>query len=306
MRYVLQDMLIFDVKEGCLSSVDSGQKVKLPYPAVLILDVFCQNAQVLISRNNLMDKAWIENDFHGSGSNLYNSLSAIRKAISTLGIEQQAIRTQPKVGYILELTVTPVEPEPGALSIGDEVTKQDWFVGQGINDHPPPEPAVLKSEDGGKNDKPVKVSALFNLLKFPWLRCFTLPNHYVLWTLVVITLILTTQVVLSSISNDNGILPSNYDLMATEQKCSLFRLDPLTDIYPAIPAAKKIEMLAGKYNINCRVNQVKFYIHSMGAVQQINHVFKILIVMCVYNRSNGLVTKCFNDYMAPQHNESKA
>ncbi|HEY1846714.1 MAG TPA: winged helix-turn-helix domain-containing protein [Buttiauxella sp.] len=296
MRYLLHGMLVFDLKEGSLSTVDTGQSIKLPYPAVLLLDVFCQNVQVLIPRDTLMDKAWTDNGFRGSGSNLYNSLSSIRKAISTLGIEQQAIRTQPKVGFVLELSVTLMQPDLEEQSENDRIKKADGGGLEIKSSELPPETDALAPQENRQTAPSVDIDSFFyrlRLSKFGWLLT---ANNYLLWSVLIITILVAIQVSFNLNSDKNGILPANYDLMASEQKCSLFRLDPLTDIYPSISAGKKIEKLAAKFNVDCKSNKANFYIHSGGVVHKLNDIFNVLIVMCIYNKQNGLVTSCFNDY----------
>ncbi|MBV4413721.1 winged helix-turn-helix domain-containing protein [Enterobacteriaceae bacterium YMB-R22] len=307
MRYLLHSMLIFDVKEGTLSTIDAKQKIKLPYPAVLLLDVFCQNAQVLISRDMLMDKAWVENGFRGSGSTLYNSLSVLRKMFSTLGIEYQAIRTQPKVGFAFELTVKPLaEEKTGTQTLfsnneGPDKTKPE------IKSLSPPAENIQSDQTHTQRNASAVTASFFTCFRLFGLCRSSLTQRYILWILVIITLLAALQLGMSYSRDKNGILPASYDLIANNQQCSLLFLGPFTNLYPALSGTEKIEKLAAKYNIDCKTNKAKFYVHTLGGEHKTNNMLNALIVMCIYNSHDDQLISCFNDYsVSVTQNENKS
>lgn len=298
MRYLLDNTLVFDDKVGSLSVVASGESARLPYSAVLILRVFCENAGELISRNDLMDRAWTENGLRASGSNLYNSLSLIRKTIDGLGVEQQFIRTQPKIGLIMEVSVSPLddpeqEPEatsPDPVAIVPSVSEQQVDVtdAEAISDY-------TESPEPGR---PSRRSQPFHVGK-------VLSGFYLIWTLFIAVLMFSAYIFKNDLftSRDEAYV-SEYSQVGRQLGCNLFIHNDDSGIYPSSSVNTEIARLAKKYNVDCNKFDVNFYTRILSNSHNAHHTHQQLNMVCLFNREKHTAIECLNDFSRTQESKN--
>lgn len=295
MRYLLGEQLLFDSIEGTLKVVATEESAKLPYASVLVLKVLCDNSQVLMTRNELMDRAWTENGLRASGSNLYNSLSLIRRTIISLGIELQIIRTQPKVGLIMDVVVTRLD-EPQPIEINDASEAEAVEVGSKVLPVPVQSESPLLPE--GEPDR--ATGQVTPSVKGPPQRPYA--NFYLLWTMVIIILLFVIRITMNQQADYMNFLPENHFKMGEVEGCTLFRLNEVSNIYPGLPVKKKIELMAKDYNIDCHQEKAHFYIDSRLSTHNTYNGTVQFNIICVFNKANNAAIDCFNDFHWKQGN----
>ncbi|MCW1834572.1 helix-turn-helix domain-containing protein [Pantoea ananatis] len=106
--------------QGLLCLVDSSEtSVPLSPACNHLLEMFLKSAGVVLAREQILDNFWQETGATPSSNSLNAYVSAIRRGLSSLGIEQEAITTVYKVGFVFnpairiqKLALQP--PNPGA------------------------------------------------------------------------------------------------------------------------------------------------------------------------------------------------
>lgn len=285
MRYIVENLLLFDSKEGTLSAVESGKTVQLPYASVLVLKVLCDNSQQLMTRNDLMDLAWTENGLRASGSNLYNSLSIIRRRIVSLGIDLQPIRTQPKVGVIMEATVSVLE-EPDDISPPSVATGPDEGAAMLIESHSLAEHAIHTQQREQESQA-----------KRPWWYFRAADAFFYLsWTIFITALFFITRTTLTYSVDYLTLSPESHFKMGQKEGCTLFRLNEYSNIYPELSVDKKIIKLASEDDIDCHEKKANFYIDSHINTPNTYNGTSRLNVICVFNKANNKAVDCINDF----------
>ncbi|KGT94991.1 hypothetical protein NG99_04930 [Erwinia typographi] len=298
MRYLLDNTLLFDDKAGSLSVVASGESARLPYSAVLILRVFCENPGELISRNDLMDRAWTENGLRASGSNLYNSLSLIRKTIDGLGIEQQFVRTQPKIGLIMEVSVSPLddpEQKPEATSPAPVATVPSVSEQQG--DVPAAEaiPDDTESPQPGRSPRSQQ----------PFRVGRALSNFYIIWTLFIAVLMFSVSIFKNDLfTSRDDVHVSEYSKVGSQFGCSLFIHNDSSGIYPSSSVNTEIARLAKQYDVDCNRFDVNFYIRILSNAHNAHHTPQQINMICLFNREKDTAIECLNDFSRTQESKN--
>ncbi|WNN46708.1 winged helix-turn-helix domain-containing protein [Winslowiella toletana] len=277
MRYVLGNALIFDDIAGTLTGIASEKNARLPYAAVLLLKVFCENPHALLGRGDLMDRAWTENGLRASGSNLYNSLSLIRKTVEMLDVDLHIIRTQPKVGLVLEVDVIILDdPDSGPVSSPD---------GEAV-----PEPELFTTHQG--TAQPAE-STRRNFRNIPLLY----KNFYLFWTLLIAALLIAVHFTkLQHAAEDKSGRQYYYKLGALQQ-CSLFRFNEPDEHYSDSSMEKTISLLAEKYNIDCRNRKADFFVYSTENTHNSYSSTAQLNIICLINKKNNMAIDCSNYFL---------
>lgn len=277
MRYVLENMLIFDDEAGTLTGKTSEKSAKLPYAAVLLLKVFCENPHVLLGRNDLMDRAWTENGLRASGSNLYNSLSLIRKTVEMLGVDLNIIRTQPKVGLIMEVDVIRLdEPDHAPTSHPAIVEIPDPEVSATHQHHvQPPE-----MKEGFFRHIPLLTA-----------------KFYLFWTLFIVALLIAVQGIKVQRSVEDKSSRQYYYKLGALQQCNLFSFNEPSDLYSNELMNKKIGLLAEKYNIDCKNKRADFFVYSTSNTHNSYNSTIRLDIICMINKNNNMAIDCFNYFL---------
>lgn len=333
MRYLLENSLLFDDQQGTLEGVQSGISAKLPYAAVLLLKVFCDNSQIMLARNDLMDRAWTENGLRASGSNLYNSLSLIRKTVESVGVDLKIIRTQPKVGMIMEATVTLLdEPEPAPERVEQTMDTQPEdepqyaragaqetpgeFHPAALTENPTESTSVFPAENSSDAESlhlaaesaernipngQRKEALPVNNITAAGQRLSTLRklrgNFYFSWSVFILIAAIVGQGVIFYTSSTPKFSPQAFSEMGRYQQCSLFRLDDISDVFPGKPVNEKISLMAKDFNIDCNNTRVNFYVDSKSNTHNTYSNAYQMNVVCIMNQSSHGAINCSNDYL---------
>lgn len=121
MRYTVNKSVLYNPADGTLQHIESGDLITLPLPAQRLLQLLLDSEGQLISREDLLEKAWDQYGLNGSGNNLNQYLSILRRSFSKLGCDA-FIETIPRVGVRLfdsvivtrEAGVSTSSPAPAA------------------------------------------------------------------------------------------------------------------------------------------------------------------------------------------------
>lgn len=100
MHYTVNKSIIYNPADGSLTHIESGDLITLPLPAQRLLQILLDSEGKLISREDLLSKVWEQYGLNGSGNNLNQYLSIIRRSFSSFGCEW-FIETIPRVGVRL-------------------------------------------------------------------------------------------------------------------------------------------------------------------------------------------------------------
>ena len=99
-RYTVNTSIIYNPADGNLQHIEGGDLIALPLPAQRLLQILLDSEGELISREDLLKKVWDQYGLNGSGNNLNQYLSIIRRSFTKLGCEA-FIETIPRVGVRL-------------------------------------------------------------------------------------------------------------------------------------------------------------------------------------------------------------
>lgn len=106
MSYIINLVIGFNPDEGAIYIVSNpNTKVILAKPANRLFIELIENAGNIVTRETLLNNVWGSHGFAASNSNLNNYISLLRKSISSLGIEQEIIKTLPKKGFVISSKV---------------------------------------------------------------------------------------------------------------------------------------------------------------------------------------------------------
>ncbi len=117
-KHIINNTIVFDVDEGTLSVYESTKPpVRLSKPAGRLLLELIKKINHNVPRDELLQRVWFNYSPTASNAGLNNYISEIRKALLSIGVDNNIIVTIPKVGFKLEGDIQPVdtliqEPEP--------------------------------------------------------------------------------------------------------------------------------------------------------------------------------------------------
>lgn len=118
MKYIINSTILFNVDEGTLSFYESAKtSVRLSKPASRLLLELVKKNNHSVSRDELLQRVWVNYSPTASNAGLNNYISEIRKTLLLIGVNKNIIVTIPKVGFKLEGEIQPAEaliqmPEP--------------------------------------------------------------------------------------------------------------------------------------------------------------------------------------------------
>lgn len=98
MRYRIADHIIFDPEERTLTMEGQDESIPLPIPASRLLEFMLKRKDTLHERDQLLTEVWDKYGLKGSGSNLNQYISLLRRTLSGMNCEEFFI-TVPKVGF---------------------------------------------------------------------------------------------------------------------------------------------------------------------------------------------------------------
>ena len=126
MRYRIADSIIFDPEERTLTLETHDESVHLPIPASRLLEFMLKRKDTLHERDELLTEVWDKYGLKGSGSNLNQYISLLRRTLSGMNCDDFFI-TVPKVGFRVNpaIEVVAFEHLPEAVVLAQELDDKD-------------------------------------------------------------------------------------------------------------------------------------------------------------------------------------
>lgn len=116
MKYLIDNIVAFDDKNGVLENKNSGTSVVLSTTAIRILSFLLKNQGVVLSRDEFFETVWDAYGQEASNNSLNQYLSVLRKAFRNVGLEHEIIITVPKQGFLIKVNVDYDEDDVSTLS----------------------------------------------------------------------------------------------------------------------------------------------------------------------------------------------
>lgn len=101
MRYIINDIIEFNPNERFLKNIKTNDKIKLYYPASIILLNLISTPSQTFTYGELIALAWRGKDKSVSISTLHQNILNVRSALRKLGLEKNIIISIPKEGFRL-------------------------------------------------------------------------------------------------------------------------------------------------------------------------------------------------------------
>ncbi|AWH89007.1 winged helix-turn-helix domain-containing protein [Limnobaculum parvum] len=121
--YIINETVCFDPEKHTLSVYgQSGLEVNLHIPASQCLhQLLLHNGQTL-SQQFLFEQVWEKNGVYVSSNTLYQNIALIRKAIKSVGLAEDVIKTLPKAGVkciadVREIQNASIFPSPSVIPV---------------------------------------------------------------------------------------------------------------------------------------------------------------------------------------------
>ena len=141
MRYIINLIIVFEPEKKLLMLENNELlTVELSLPTTRLLIELIKNNHQEVAREVLIKNVWEDYGYTSSDSNLSNSVSELRKAFSSLGLDKDIIITIPKFGFSLKADIYPeliaeVVPEPllPDATSSESISSQDVEQVQSVN-----------------------------------------------------------------------------------------------------------------------------------------------------------------------------
>ncbi|MCK7268881.1 helix-turn-helix domain-containing protein [Enterobacter cloacae] len=106
MQYIINNMIGYRPADGTLWHVDNDAEILTLSPTSnRLLSVLLTNRNGIISRDELLKKTWDDYGLVSSNNSLNHYISALRKKFESLGMTEEIIKTEPKMGFRIPDTV---------------------------------------------------------------------------------------------------------------------------------------------------------------------------------------------------------
>lgn len=103
--YLIDDSVEFRPEEHLLYSRINGEKITLFVAASSCFQLLLNQQGLLVSQQELFDAGWKKNAVGVSNNTFYQNILTLRKALKLAGYEQPVIKTVPRQGLTIPLTV---------------------------------------------------------------------------------------------------------------------------------------------------------------------------------------------------------
>jgi len=105
--YVINDKVMFSPDTNSLHALDgAANPIFLHTPSSQCLLILLQNNNAVVSQKILFEEVWEKNGTLVSANTLYQNIALLRKALKTLSIDEEIIKTIPKQGFKLSAQVS--------------------------------------------------------------------------------------------------------------------------------------------------------------------------------------------------------
>ncbi len=115
--YLINHVVIFHSEEHRLVPVKghNGVETSLNIPASRCLLLLIERKNTVVSKEDLFDKAWEQRGTYVTANTFYQNISLLRKALKSVGLPEEIIKTVPKRGLMLDedVVITPFTQEVG-------------------------------------------------------------------------------------------------------------------------------------------------------------------------------------------------
>ncbi|MEN4978182.1 winged helix-turn-helix domain-containing protein [Erwinia billingiae] len=121
----LEDNVVYSpITHSLYKSGDSENQVALAIPASLCLLSLLQHKGEIVSHSDLLSFAWESRGMMVSPNTVYQNMSILRKALESMGVSNEMIRTVPKRGFMIPagFPVEFVYENEESISQADEVS----------------------------------------------------------------------------------------------------------------------------------------------------------------------------------------
>lgn len=115
--YLINNVVIFHSEEHRLVPVKghNGVEASLNIPASRCLLLLIERKKTVVSKEDFFDKAWEQRGTYVTANTFYQNISLLRKALKSVGLPEEIIKTVPKRGLMLDedVVITPFTQEVG-------------------------------------------------------------------------------------------------------------------------------------------------------------------------------------------------
>lgn len=115
--YLINNVVIFHSEEHRLMPVKghNGVETSLNIPASRCLLLLIERKNTVVSKEDLFDKAWEQRGTYVTANTFYQNISLLRKALKSVGLPEEIIKTVPKRGLMLgkDVVITPFTQDVG-------------------------------------------------------------------------------------------------------------------------------------------------------------------------------------------------
>lgn len=110
MKYILDGVFVFRTDDGSIWSIDNeDNKITLSPIISRLLLLLLEEQGNILTRDEILRQVWTVYGLEPSGNSLNQYISNIRKNMSLLGLHESAIRTLPKIGFMLDQNIVIVK-----------------------------------------------------------------------------------------------------------------------------------------------------------------------------------------------------
>ncbi len=295
MKYKIENKISFNSEDKTLVNIDDDVSMLiLSNVSSRLLHLFLCNPGQVLHRSTIFKAVWDDHGLVSSNNNLNHYVSQLRKDLTSLGLDKQAIITIPKVGFKLGEYIT-VEHEQfiSQTMLSEEVVGDVSIENadvQLVTDNPMyAKPSVLLnvSEPASGESYQTSSRAIFTNYKMT-LRAKRLLK-IILYLLVAVSILSIVQHV-----KENGReLKKEY--LFTVESCPVFSTNASMIADFAEKYRSLTELLIKENNIICKANQF-LYTYYAGDLSTLTYDGQAFISLCGSNGDELLFCKSFYFY----------
>lgn len=244
-KFILNDTVIFEPEKNSLTSLHAMpvQKIILHTPASECLRQLLLHNDQVVSQKLLFEEVWEKNGAFVTVNTLYQNIVSVRKGLKAAGITEDVIKTLPKIGFKISVSVKEADSE---IAI------------------PPPDDRSITEEDNSKNKNLDKEHS-----RQPWReKLLTVNKTLFLQVLIVIFIIFEIWGVLYEIYPAGRSYYTDYHFSGKVNGCQLY------SSYPGDEKSRDMFLLLLSHQpVQCQPNSV--------AYMTVNRMYKVSsVILC--------------------------
>lgn len=178
MKYLIDNIVAFDDKNGLLENKMSGSSVVLSTTAIRILAYLLKNQGVVLSREEFFETVWGAYGQDASNNSLNQYLSVLRKAFRNVGLDHEIIITVTKQGFLIKANVEYEEEDLLALesdffsSVEPDAESDDLYLNVAMTNVDAVQ--ETQSTDESHSIETFTLNKLSFSKKFYWVKAFAI------------------------------------------------------------------------------------------------------------------------------------